>query len=199
MTGSAGLGRLVADLGTLLVAVQRLDRCVDVRFPRLMQRAGHAVHQCSTHPWLAGLRVIALSAARRVFADQAAQSQCLRSHRLAARAGKVRVAFAARRDAQHQRAPHIALRARVGAAVAERADIDSAIEYTGRVRKFGEEHQLAVRRGLRRFVAATCMRPPIAWATIKPSRARANIGEDPMLACQPAALARLSHFSVDNL
>ena len=116
------LVRVVAHLGAFLVTVQRLDRGVHVQHPRPIQRIAHAAHQRITHPRFAGRAVHRLEpTAHRVFADHALKAQRLRSHRVAANAGNVRVAPAARQDAQHQRAQHVALPRGVGTAVVQGA------------------------------------------------------------------------------
>ena len=146
---------VVANLGAFLVAVQRLDGGINVQHPWAIQRVAYAVHQRFAHPRLGGLRLHRLERATyRVFADQTLQAQRLRGDCVTANAGNVGVALAARQDAQHQRAQHVARTRRVGAAVAQRAGIDPAVEHAGGGQEFGKERDLPVRRGLRRFVPA---------------------------------------------
>jgi hypothetical protein len=66
----------------------------------------------------------------------------------------VRVALGSGQDAQHHRAQHIAWARGVGAAVAQGAFLHPAVEHTGAGQELGEEHNLSVRRGLRRLVPA---------------------------------------------
>jgi hypothetical protein len=110
------LVRVVAPLRTLLIAVQRLDRCVQVQHPGPIQRIAHAVHQRLAHPALGRFGLDRLQcAARRGFADQPRQAQCPRRHRVALDPREVRVALTSGQDAQHQRVQHVALGAAVGA------------------------------------------------------------------------------------
>ena len=88
----------------------------------------------------------------KVVDDQTFQTQCLRGHSITTHAGNVGVALAARQNAQHQRAQHVARTRRVGAAVAQRARIDPAVEHAGGGQKLGSN--LPVRRGLCRLVPA---------------------------------------------
>ena len=93
-------------------------------------------------------------AAHRVSADQTPQAQRLGRHRIASHTSDVRVAPTARQDVQHERAQHVALGTRVGAAVAQRAAFDPALEHAGCGQELGEEHQLPVWCGLCRLVPA---------------------------------------------
>ena len=53
MAGTAGLVRVVADLGTVLFAVQRFDGGVDVQNPRGAQCRLHAAQELGREPGLA--------------------------------------------------------------------------------------------------------------------------------------------------
>ena len=75
VAGAPRLVWVVAHLGTLLVAVQWLDRRVEVQHPWAIQRVAHAVHQRLAHPRLGGRGLHRLErATHRVFADQPLQT-----------------------------------------------------------------------------------------------------------------------------
>jgi len=86
--------------------------------------------------------------------------QRLRGHGIAAHGRDVRVAPVTGQDRQHQRAQHVALGRRVAASVHQRASFHPLIEHAAGAQEFGEEHQLTVRRGLRRLVPAHVHAPP---------------------------------------
>ncbi len=60
----------------------------------------------------------------------------------------------ARQNRQQQGTQHITLAGRVAAAVFERAGTHPFIKHARRAQKFREEHQLSIRRGMRRLVPA---------------------------------------------
>ena len=64
------------------------------------------------------------------------------------------VALASGQDAEHQGAQHVAHRRCVGAAVAQRAAVHPSVKDACRGQELGEVHDLAMRRGLGRFVPA---------------------------------------------
>jgi hypothetical protein len=55
VAGAPGLVRVVANLRTLLAAVQRLDGGIHVQHPRPVQGFAHAAHKRTAHPRLTGL------------------------------------------------------------------------------------------------------------------------------------------------
>jgi len=148
VAGAHRLGRVVADLGTFLAPVQRLDARVDVQHPGPIQRFAHRMHQRRAQPRAAGRIIDALQRpAQRVLAHDTPHAQHLRGHRIASERRDVRVAAVPRQQPQHQRAQHIALGGRVVARVLERATLDPPLEHPRGRQELGEIHQLTVRRG----------------------------------------------------
>jgi len=111
------------------------------------------VHQARAHPGrTAGLVDAIQRPAQRVLADDLVHAQGLRGHLVTAQRGDMGVAPVPGKQAQHQRAQHVALVRRVAAAVRQRAARPPALEYARGSQELSEEHQLTVWRGRRTFV-----------------------------------------------
>jgi len=91
MAGAPGLVRVVADLRALLVAVERLDRAINVEHPRHAQHRLDARAQFAREPRETGAFVHALHRPpHHIFADGAAHAQQRRVERVAAHRVDVR-------------------------------------------------------------------------------------------------------------
>lgn len=172
MAGTPGLGRVVADLGTVLMTVEQLDGGIDVEYPADRQGLAGALGQGPIHPGT-GLGQLgfpgrplflraALERRRQVLertpktfvADDLAHAQYPRRDAVAAQSGDVRVAPLPVQNRQQPGAQHIPRLRRVRAGVGHRTVRDPAFEQSAHFEKFGKERQLPQRRGAASFVPA---------------------------------------------
>ena len=145
--GPSGLQRIVADHGTLLVAVKRLDRRVDVENPRLGQQRPHRIVEVAGEPARPRLGLdLVQPAPHRVFAHHSRHAQQRRVDRVAAQRRDVRIAPVSGQDRQNRRAQHIALRRRIRARVDQRAVRHQGIEPAAQLQVFSKEGQVSERR-----------------------------------------------------
>ena len=135
------------------MAVERLDRRVDVEDPGLGQERLHAKRQMTPQPGgPLGLVDRLEGAPDRVLADDLLHPQKFRQHRVAAQRRDMRVARMAGEHRQHRRAENFPLPGRVRAHVAQRTVGDEGVEQAGRLEKVDGERKLAERRHRRRVV-----------------------------------------------
>jgi hypothetical protein len=115
--GPARLVWIVAQFGTLLLAIQRLDRGIDVQHPRLVQQRRNTVVEMALQP-AQPRRFVELAevAAHRVLAQHLAHAEQRRVHPIAAQRRDVGVAPVTRQNRQQHRAKQIALARRIRAA-----------------------------------------------------------------------------------
>ena len=145
---SSRLLRVVRHHRAFLLAVQRLDRRVDVQNPRHIEQGRGALAQVAIEPAHAGLfRDRQQSPAQRVLADHLVHPQQPGIGPVTADRRDVRVAPVPRQDRQHPGAQHIGLPWCVGARVGERAAILPAPPQPGQRQKLDEVRQLPHRRG----------------------------------------------------
>jgi hypothetical protein len=131
MRRAAALGRVVTDLGSLRMTVERLDRRIDIQDPRLAQQRPHAILQLLAQPADPGRLVdLAQRPPYRVRADHLFHSQQRRVDRFGAQRRDVRVAPVPGQHRQQHRAQHVALGRRVRASQVQRAARDPAVEQT---------------------------------------------------------------------
>ena len=134
------------------MAVERLDRRVDVEDPGLGQQRLHAKRQMTAQPSRAFRLTDRLEGPPdRVLADNLLHPQEFRQHRVAAQRRDMRVALVAGEHGQHRRAENVPLPGRVRAQIAQRTVGDQGVEQPARLEKVDEERKLAKRRH-RRFM-----------------------------------------------
>ena len=145
--GPSGLQRIVADHGTLLAAVKRLDRRIDVENPRLGQQRPHRLVEVAGEPARPRLGLdLVQPAPHRVLAHHSRHAQQRRVDRVAAQRRDVRIAPVSGQDRQNRRAQHIALRRRIRARVDQRAVRHQGIEPAAQLQVFSKEGQVSERR-----------------------------------------------------
>ena len=145
--GPSGLQRIVADHGTLLAAVKRLDRRVDVENPRLGQQRPHRLVEVAGEPArpasasiLSSPRRTASSLTTLVMPNSGGSTVSPLQRR------DVRIAPVSGQDRQNRRAQHIALRRRIRARVDQRAVRHQGIEPAAQLQVFSKEGQVSERR-----------------------------------------------------
>ena len=137
---------------SFLMAVERLDRRIDVEDPGLGQQRLHAKRQMTAQPSRAFRLVDRLEGPPdRVLADNLLHPQEFRQHRVAAQRRDMRVALVAGEHGQHRRAENVPLPGRVRAQIAQRTVGDQRVEQPARLEEVDEERNLAKRRH-RRFM-----------------------------------------------
>ena len=135
------------------MAVERLDRRVDVEDPRLGKQRLHAMLQMPAQPEGAFRFVDGREGAPHgVLADDLLHAQQLRQHGVAAQRGDVGVARVASQHGEHRRAENVALLGRIGAHVAQRTIGDEGVEQPALLEKVDEERQLPERRRRRLLI-----------------------------------------------
>ena len=147
-----GLLRIVAQDRSFLMAVERLDRRIDIEDPGLGQQWLHAKRQMTTQPSRAFRLVDRLEGPPdRVLADNLLHPQEFRQHRVASQRRDMRVALVASEHGQHRRAENVPPPGRVRAQIAQRTVGHEGVKQPGRLEKVDEERKLAKRRH-RRFM-----------------------------------------------
>ena len=147
----ATLARVVTHLGRLLMAVQRLDRGVDIQNPGLAQQRPHAVLQLLAQPPdPARLVNLAQRPPYRVLADHFLHPQQRRVDGIGAQRRDVRVPPVPGQHRQQHRAEHLALARCVRARQPQRTARHPAVKQTTLLQVLDEKRQLAHRRHRRR-------------------------------------------------
>ncbi len=150
---ATGLVRIVAEFGTLLLAIQRLDRGIDVQHPRLVQQRRNRVVKMALQPAQPRRFVdLAEVAAHRVLAQHLAHAKQRRVHPIAAQRRDVGVAPMTRQNRQQHGAKQIALARRIRTSERQWAVRYPAIEQPALLQVLDEERQLAEWRHRRRRV-----------------------------------------------
>lgn len=180
MTGTPRFLRVVAHLGTVLMAVQHFDGGVAIENPRRVQRLldafrQRAVHPCRTprqrrrpsDPFLltTALRLIRYQMrqgpAQTFVADDLVHAEDLWRHFIAAQPGHLRIAPLPIQNRQQPGAQHIDHRRRIRAGVGHRATLGPALEHARDVQKLGKERQLPQCRRTAAFIPAHLK--PTTW------------------------------------
>src|SRR5271166_4785780 len=122
MARPPGLVGIVAHDRSLLTAVKRLHRRIDVENPGLSQKRLKAIIEMAPQPHRARLFLDRRKGPpHRVLADNSAHAEKLGKNFVAAQRRDMRVALVPGKHRQHRRAQHIALLGRVRARVMQRA------------------------------------------------------------------------------
>jgi hypothetical protein len=177
VAGPSRLGRVIADLGAILMAVEQLEGGVDVEYPADHQGFAGTFGQRLIHPArglgqpgfacrplilrtaVQGRRQVLESAPQAFVADDLGHPQYPRRDAVAAQPGDVRVAPLTVQDRQQPGAQHILRLRCVRAGVVHRTAPDPAFEHSANFQKLGKKRQLAHRRGTSAFVPAYPVAP----------------------------------------
>lgn len=147
VAGPARLAGIVAELGAFLVAVDGLDRHVEIQHPRQPQRGEPRLAQRAGLPGGAGVRVrVGESAPHTVLAAHPRHAQALGIDRVGAQGGDVGVTVLPGENGQRDRAQEIGNERCVGAGELERTSLDPVAKEAGGGQELAEEYQLAQRR-----------------------------------------------------
>jgi len=145
--GSPRLLRVVAHHRALLLAIQRLDRAVDVQDPRLAQQRRGAIVEMRLQPRQTGRFVdLRQTATHRVLTHHLLHAQQPRVHRVASQRRDMGVAIMARQNRQQHGSQQIVLGWGIRAAECQRAIRHPAGEQSSLLQILDEEGQLAQRR-----------------------------------------------------
>ena len=129
------------------MAIERLDRRIDVEDPRLGQKRLHTKCKMPAQPRRAFHLLDRLEGpADRILADDLAHAEQLRKNSVAAQRGDMGVALVTGEHGEHRRPHNVALLGRVGTAVAQRTVGDQGVEQSARLEEMDEERQLPMRR-----------------------------------------------------
>ena len=121
MARTSGLLAVVAQDRSFLMAIERLDRRIDVEDPRLGQKRLHAIGKMPAQPRRALIRLDRLEGpADRILADDLAHAEQFRKDSVAAQRSDMGVALLAGEHGEHRRPHNVALLWRVGTAIAQR-------------------------------------------------------------------------------
>jgi len=160
MARPSGLLRIVAENRPLLMAVERLDRRIDIEDPRLGEQRLHAKGQMTAQPGRAFPFVDHLERPPdRVLAHDLRHAEQLRQHPVPADRRDMRVPLRPGQHRQHRRAQDVPLLRRVGAAIPERTIRDERVEQPRRLQIVDEERKLTERRHRRVVVPLDPHRP----------------------------------------
>ena len=173
MARAPRLVRVVADHGTVLATVQRLDGGVAIQYPRCGAGLSNAVPELLLHPLhracelgllrralLGRVLLIGLwrdgtkGATQAVVTDDLGHPEDARGHPIAAQYAHMRIAAMPVQDPQHPRPEHIHQLGRVRARVAQRAAPEPGLKQPAGLQVLGKEGQLAQRRGTASLIPA---------------------------------------------
>lgn len=144
VAGAAGLLRVVADLRSLLAAMEGLDGDVDVEDPGQPEGRGDAAEDLAAEPVETGLLPDATDAeAHGVLADGAVHAEQAGIDAVAAHGVDVGVAPMAAQNAEHGGAHDVAGAAAAVAGVVEGAAAQELLPATARLQELEEEDELA--------------------------------------------------------
>src|SRR5262245_4006632 len=167
---AARLLRIIAELSSLLVSVERLDRRVGIEHPVFAQQRRSAVVKMAAQPWDPFRFRYRLEATPHcVVAHDTRQAEEFGQHAVGPQGRHVRVALVAGQHRQHCRAEHVALVRRIRARVVQRAVGNQGVEHPGRLEKLDEERRLADRR-------EGCVRIPLHMHPTGPAIERHPLG-----------------------
>ena len=160
MARTPGLLGVVAQDRPFLMAIERLDRRIDVQDPGLGEQWLDAKCKMLAQPCRAFLLVDRLeSAPYRILADDLFHAEQLGQDGVAAQRRDMGVTLVASEHGEHRRAENVALLRGVGTAVAQRTVDDEGVEQPGRFEEMDEERELAERRHRRLMVPFDTDRP----------------------------------------
>jgi hypothetical protein len=178
MARSPRLGRVVADLGPVLMSIEQLDRRVGIENPARGKRLARALCQRIAHPLralgqlgfadrtalfrttLERRRQMRQTPAQAFVADDLGHAENLRRHRIASQSRDMGITSLAIEDREQPRPQNVSNGRCVGTRVSHRAACDPALEQSGNFQKFGEECQLTQRRRAAILVPANLEPPP---------------------------------------
>jgi hypothetical protein len=152
MARTPGLLGVVAQDRAFLMAIERLDRRIDVEDPRLRKKRLRAMLKMAAQPDGAFFLVDRLEGAPYgVLADDLLHAEQFWQDCVAAQRRDMGIALVSRQHGKHRRAENVALLGRVGARIAQRTIGDKGVEQPALLEKIDEERELPERRR-RRFL-----------------------------------------------